>query len=363
MKRAAALPPLAALLACVTARAAAAPWPAEIARAFDAAASAASASSSPAGARAAPGRALQAPPPTNFSWLGCLSPLAFPLPLGLTACDPGFFCPFILPPKEDPFNWSLPSICPPTIPCQLDRLGSSFCYPQGITEPWPCPPGSYCPDEKTLLPCPQGFYCPRLCSVPRPCAAAASCPPGSSKTLDYTGVIIAFCLDVLLALMVAINLRVWERLPAGCRERLPPTTTTARPQAEARRSKRPPAGPGARPALPAAAQTTQRRSRRRLQRRRPPTRRPCFASARSTGRQTTPVHTQHEREARTRRARRRAQPVGRREASRPTRARAAVDDGVQSLRALPFACAPRVPERRTRRRRAAAAARGARRAA
>ena len=137
----------------------------------------------------------------NFT-SACLMPLAFPLGLNQSYCDAGFLCPYVT--LNNSFTW--PSVCPPTIPCQLTRLGSDYCAPQGVFEPWLCPPGSYCPDSRTQLPCVAGTYCPRGSSEPLACRALTYCPDGSPRRRVYGGVLISVLADLLL---VAIYL--WLR--------------------------------------------------------------------------------------------------------------------------------------------------------
>lgn len=75
-----------------------------------------------------------------------------------------------------------------------------------------------------MLECPAGSYCIRGSYEPKACAAAAHCPAGSSKSLDFTGLIISLVLDALIAVFVLVSLRAWTSLPAlpaWAAERLP----------------------------------------------------------------------------------------------------------------------------------------------
>ena len=125
----------------------------------------------------------------------CLQPLAFPLPLNISTCDLGFLCPYVQAGNE----FTFPSICPPTIACQLTRLGSAYCEPQGVFEPYLCPPGSYCPDTATAVLCAEGTYCQRGSFAPLDCGPLSYCPAGTAMRRFYGGVLIALLLDIALA--------------------------------------------------------------------------------------------------------------------------------------------------------------------
>lgn len=133
----------------------------------------------------------------NVTWFCEAGFLAFPLPIiNAPYCDPGYYCPNIV----DGINLTYPQICPPTIPCQLERLGSSYCEAQGVFEPIMCLPGYFCPNFTTMVPCPAGSYCMRGSYEPKPCPLLATCPAGSANKKDYTGLAIMLCLDAALVL-------------------------------------------------------------------------------------------------------------------------------------------------------------------
>ena len=68
------------------------------------------------------------------------SPKATPIPLHANySCLPHFYCPN----TTESNLLSLPSMCPPSIECQMKRLVSDFCPEQGLYEPLVCPRGFY----------------------------------------------------------------------------------------------------------------------------------------------------------------------------------------------------------------------------
>ncbi len=95
-------------------------------------------------------------------------------------------------------NLTYPQICPPTIDCQLTRLGSKYCAAQGQFEPELCAPGYYCPDPSQQIICPEGTYCIRGSSEPRPCPPMSICPEGTEIRRYYGGVVISLLLDFLI---------------------------------------------------------------------------------------------------------------------------------------------------------------------
>lgn len=148
---------------------------------------------------------------SNFTWF-CLAGLsAIPFPLtGTPNCDPGWLCPL----SKANESWTWPQECPPTTSCQVTRLSSQFCAPQGIYEPELCPPGYYCPDTIAAVECPAGTYCPRGSAQPLSCPAVSTCPAGSSHKRDHTGMVAAGVLDFVLivALLAPPLTRLWKRL-------------------------------------------------------------------------------------------------------------------------------------------------------
>jgi hypothetical protein len=83
----------------------------------------------------------------------CCQPGALPLNLGITKCDPGFYCPWL--------NATDTTIvaCPPTPYCTLWRLARDFCdVPQGKHEPLLCKAGYLCSTPATMVKCPAGYY-------------------------------------------------------------------------------------------------------------------------------------------------------------------------------------------------------------
>ncbi|KAJ3100293.1 hypothetical protein HDU96_010381, partial [Phlyctochytrium bullatum] len=125
-------------------------------------------------------------------------------------CGPGFFCPYYR--REAPETW--PVSCPADPVCQIARLDSGICLPQGRYEPVPCLSGFYCPDYKTILPCPEGYYCPIGVTSPIACQAMSRCPAGSSNEAHYGLLVIAVIADVFLFLAVLAK-RIAEVRRAG----------------------------------------------------------------------------------------------------------------------------------------------------
>ena len=161
------------------------------------------------------------------------SPAALPLPLNITNCSLGFYCPNLQ------WNDSLtfPQVCPPSVDCSIARLGSRYCQPQGVFEPQLCSPGFYCPDQFTKLPCPAGTYCIRGSSAPLDCPPMSSCPPQTELRVFYGGLVITLLLDLLM-----LALFLWGRL------RLEPARTKrARAAIRARYGRRGGGGDGAAP--------------------------------------------------------------------------------------------------------------------
>ncbi|KAI9142394.1 P-loop containing nucleoside triphosphate hydrolase protein [Paraphysoderma sedebokerense] len=70
--------------------------------------------------------------------------------------------------------------------------------PQGIYEMQVCPKGFYCPTFRQKLICPKGNYCPTGTVTPVPCSSLSSCPEGSAKHKDYTGIVFCVGLDLVL---------------------------------------------------------------------------------------------------------------------------------------------------------------------
>ena len=116
------------------------------------------------------------------------------------SCPQHFYCPNTKPPSVDPL--SLPSVCPPTLQCQLQRLSAHFCEPQGVYEPQLCPKGNYCPDFRTKIECPRGTFCPTGSTEPRNCTSMFSiCPEGASFQLFYGGLMLCLVIDLILLIM------------------------------------------------------------------------------------------------------------------------------------------------------------------
>jgi len=124
----------------------------------------------------------------------CLQTLAFPLPINETTCAPGFLCPNL-----DPNDWlTYPAICPPTIPCQLLRLGSQYCDAQGYFEPTLCPPGFYCPVTNISIPCDSGTYCPRGSNMYKDCGPFTMCPEQTEMRRFYGGILFSILIDLFM---------------------------------------------------------------------------------------------------------------------------------------------------------------------
>lgn len=117
-------------------------------------------------------------------------------PLGLVNCDPGYYCPFIVP----GCNATYPQFCPPTVDCMKKRLSSSFCEAQGKFEPTLCLPGFYCPTQFKQIQCDEGFFCPRGSVAPTPCPLLSYCPPQTEKRRYYGGLLVCGIVDVLFVL-------------------------------------------------------------------------------------------------------------------------------------------------------------------
>ena len=97
-----------------------------------------------------------------------------------------------------------PQYCPPTIPCQITRLGQikNTCdRPQGTYEPIVCPGGSFCPPGgKQQIICPSGHYCPIGSTEPTPCARVAICPAQSQRQIDISGLVAMLIIDLMIVL-------------------------------------------------------------------------------------------------------------------------------------------------------------------
>ncbi|KAK4237658.1 hypothetical protein C8A03DRAFT_15822 [Achaetomium macrosporum] len=131
-------------------------------------------------------------PSTNSS---CLSG-AFPVPLAEGfLCNPGFYCP-------NNTDAHPPEYCAPTTDCLLTRLQTvnNICpTPQGVYEPFVCPPGSFCaPGGQQLAPCPPGHFCPLGTAKPYACGATSICPAGSAREFVMDGFIFILVVDILL---------------------------------------------------------------------------------------------------------------------------------------------------------------------
>ena len=134
------------------------------------------------------------------------SPVAIPLGLNISNCDPGFYCPLIN--ASDQFTW--PQICAPSIDCQVKRLGSSYCDAQGVYEPILCPPGFYCPNQSAMLPCPAGTYCIRGSTAPVDCPLLSKCPPQTELRVFYGALIALLIVDLLLLAAYLYRRYVYE---------------------------------------------------------------------------------------------------------------------------------------------------------
>lgn len=132
----------------------------------------------------------------------CCMPGALPLPLGITQCSPGFYCPWI---NDTTSMTNLILACPPTPVCQLQRLASGFCpAPQGKHEPILCPAGQLCRTPATMELCPDGFFCPPGSHTPKPCGPMSSCPAGTSRRLYLGAILICVIADAVLIISVLI---------------------------------------------------------------------------------------------------------------------------------------------------------------
>jgi len=70
------------------------------------------------------------------------------------SCLPHYYCPNVT--SSNPI--SIPTMCPPSLDCQISRLFGDACSPQGPFEPTVCPVKYYCPDYRTKILCPEGHY-------------------------------------------------------------------------------------------------------------------------------------------------------------------------------------------------------------
>jgi hypothetical protein len=81
------------------------------------------------------GSQVATPQPSLGDGICLISPKAIPVILsGNYSCPPHYYCPNIDP--NDPL--SVPSMCPPTLECQKERLVARICPPQGKYEPTVC---------------------------------------------------------------------------------------------------------------------------------------------------------------------------------------------------------------------------------
>ena len=122
-------------------------------------------------------------------------------------CPPGFHCPRL----NVTNNASWPQICPPSIDCQLRRLGSQWCEQQGDFEPQICPPGSFCPPGgRELLLCPPRHFCVRGAQAPLPCEPLSLCPEGTKMQKYYGGVLFFFIADAAIVALLLLSKFIWE---------------------------------------------------------------------------------------------------------------------------------------------------------
>ncbi|KAJ3199805.1 hypothetical protein HDU67_002545, partial [Dinochytrium kinnereticum] len=146
------------------------------------------------------------PLPKTGPGFGCFASantsVGFPLFANATVdCAPGFFCPYYV--KGDPST--IPVSCPASPTCQIVRLKSASCMPQGRYEPIPCMTGFYCPNPSTAIPCPTGYFCPRGSVAPRKCQILSSCPSGSSIEAHYGILLLVIAIDIILALLILVK--------------------------------------------------------------------------------------------------------------------------------------------------------------
>ncbi|KAI8853994.1 hypothetical protein BC829DRAFT_381042 [Chytridium lagenaria] len=100
-------------------------------------------------------------------------------------CAPHFYCPNTTISNVK----SLPQICPPSVDCQLIRLATKSCEPQGQFEPQVCAKGYYCPIYTKRIICPEGNYCPAGSIEPRKCPSMSLCKEGSVVPKFYGGLV------------------------------------------------------------------------------------------------------------------------------------------------------------------------------
>ncbi|KAL2916645.1 hypothetical protein HK105_203757 [Polyrhizophydium stewartii] len=152
--------------------------------------------------------------PCFFSNITTGIPLA-PQPV----CQPGYYCPNV-----DPNNpLTVPTECPASPACRIERLSLGRCGPQGKYEPTICDPGHFCPTPREMYPCPAGNYCPSGTVVPNKCDFFSICPEGTIIQRSYTGFVICGILDVALAvLFLAVRLRELKMSNSSWTELLPP---------------------------------------------------------------------------------------------------------------------------------------------
>ncbi|KAJ3099222.1 hypothetical protein HDU97_003331 [Phlyctochytrium planicorne] len=125
------------------------------------------------------------------------------------ACPKGYYCPYF-----DGTEDTVPVACPPDPVCQIGRVFSGTCMPQGRYEPMLCLKSFYCPDPSTIVPCPEGYFCPRGISSPIKCQFLSLCPAGSSFEFHYGLTFIVIGIDLLLFLILTIK-RIQEVKKAG----------------------------------------------------------------------------------------------------------------------------------------------------
>ncbi|KAJ3109532.1 hypothetical protein HDU97_005189 [Phlyctochytrium planicorne] len=127
------------------------------------------------------------------------------------SCAPHFYCP-----NATALNpVSLPQICPPSNKCQLERLATKFCEPQGPYEPQICKKGYYCPDYKSIFKCPENYYCPPGSIQPRACPAMSLCSEGAVVPTFYGGILICVLLDIFLVIVFFIIKIIGKRSAAA----------------------------------------------------------------------------------------------------------------------------------------------------
>ncbi|KAJ3094464.1 hypothetical protein HDU97_008035 [Phlyctochytrium planicorne] len=125
-------------------------------------------------------------------------------------CEKGYYCPYY---NRSDAN-TIPVACPPDPICQINRVFSDTCLPQGRYEPMLCLSSFYCPDSSTIIPCPEGYFCPRGSQSPIACQFLSSCPAGSSFESHYGLTLIVIIIDIVL-LFILLGKRIAEIRKAG----------------------------------------------------------------------------------------------------------------------------------------------------